>query len=365
VAVTAIGWIVTIGVIVVLAGVDLLQATVRPHAVGFAEAIAWSVAYVAAAAVFGLVIAGLAGWDFGGQYFAGYLVERSLSIDNLFVFVIIMTTFAVPREHVQRVLVFGIIAALVLRAVFIVAGAALLSLLSFTFLIFGLLLLWTAVQIYRHRDEEPDIESNRLVRAARRILPVTDSYTGGRLITRHSGRRVVTPLFLVFVAIGGTDILFALDSIPAVFGVTREPYIVFTANAFALLGLRPLFFLVTGLLDRLVYLAAGLAVILAFIGVKLILHWAHGLDHRIPEISTAVSLIVIAVVLTITTVASLLRSRRAAGARQDDELLGGPGHRDVAVDGALDAGPGRPRAESCRVDQDDQVELQALRQLGR
>jgi tellurite resistance protein TerC len=315
VGVTAVGWIVTIGVIVVLLGVDLLQASVRPHAVGFKEAIAWSVAYVLAAVVFGLVFAGVVGWEFGGQYFAGYLVERSLSVDNLFVFVIIMTTFAVPREHEQRVLVFGIIAALVLRTIFIVAGAALLSLLSFTFLIFGLLLLWTAVQLYRHRDEDPDIESNGLVRAARRILPVTDSYASGRLITRESGRRVATPLFLVFVAIGGTDILFALDSIPAVFGVTREAYIVFTANAFALLGLRPLFFLVTGLLDRLVYLAAGLALILGFIGVKLILHWAHGLDHRIPEISTAVSLIVIAVVLIVTTVASLIKSRRDPAAR--------------------------------------------------
>jgi len=315
VGVTAAGWIVTIGVIVVLLGVDLLQASVRPHAVGFKEAIAWSIAYVLAAVVFGLVFAGLAGWEFGGQYFAGYLVERSLSVDNLFVFVIIMTTFAVPREHEQRVLVFGIIAALVLRAIFIAAGAALLSLLSFTFLIFGLLLLWTAVQLYRHRDEDPDIESNGLVRAARRVLPLTDSYAGGRLITRDSGRRVATPLFLVFIAIGGTDILFALDSIPAVFGVTREPYIVFTANAFALLGLRPLFFLVTGLLDRLVYLAAGLAVILAFIGVKLILHWAHGLNHQIPEISTVLSLIVIAVVLIVTTVASLIRSRHDPAVR--------------------------------------------------
>ena len=313
--VTAVGWIVTIGVIVVLLGVDLLQASVRPHAVGFKEAIAWSVAYILAAVVFGLVFAGLAGWELGGQYFAGYLVERSLSVDNLFVFVIIMTTFAVPREHEQRVLVFGIIAALVLRAAFIAAGAALLSLLSFTFLIFGLLLLWTAVQLYRHRDEDPDIANNGLVRAARRILPLTDSYAGGRLITRDSRRRVATPLFLVFIAIGGTDILFALDSIPAVFGVTREPYIVFTANAFALLGLRPLFFLVTGLLDRLVYLAAGLALILGFIGVKLILHWAHGLNHQVPEISTAVSLIVIAVVLIVTTVASLIRSRRDPAAR--------------------------------------------------
>jgi predicted tellurium resistance membrane protein TerC len=169
------------------------------------------------------------------------------------------------------------------------------------FLIFGLLLLWTAVRLYRHRDEDPDVGHNPLVRASRRILPVTDIYDGGRLISRSGGRRVVTPLFIVFITIGGTDILFALDSIPAVFGVTDQPYIVFAANAFALLGLRALFFLAAGLLDRLVYLSAGLALILAFIGVKLILHWGHGLDHRVPEITTAVSLAVIGVVLAVTT----------------------------------------------------------------
>ena len=313
--VTAVGWAVTIGVIVALLAVDLLLATVRPHAVGYREAAAWSAFYIAVAVVFGLVFASQVGWGYGAQYFAGYIVEKSLSVDNLFVFVIIMTTFAVPREHQQRVLIFGIIAALALRAVFIALGAALLSLLSFMFLIFGLLLMWTAVRLYRHRDEDPDVGDNALVRSARRILPVTDTYDGGRLITRAGGRRVVTPLFIVFIAIGGTDILFALDSIPAVFGVTDQPYIVFAANAFALLGLRALFFLVTGLLDRLVYLSSGLALILAFIGVKLILHWGHGLDHRVPEISTALSLAVIGAVLTVTTVASLIKSRRDPTAR--------------------------------------------------
>ena len=323
--VTAVGWALTIGVIVALLGFDLLLATVRPHAVGYREAAAWSVFYVAVAVVFGLVFAGLAGWGYGAQYFAGYLVEKSLSVDNLFVFVIIMTTFAVPREHQQRVLIFGIIAALALRAVFIAVGAALLSLLSFMFLIFGLLLLWTAVQLYRHRDQDPDISNNALVRWSRRMLPVSDAYDGGRLISRAGRRRVVTPLFIVFITIGGTDILFALDSIPAVFGVTDRPYIVFVANAFALLGLRALFFLVTGLLDRLVYLSAGLALILAFIGVKLILHWGHGLDHRVPEISTAVSLVVIAVVLAVTTVASLIKSRRDPRARaHPGAVIGAP-----------------------------------------
>ena len=325
--VTAVGWALTIGVIVALLALDLLLATLRPHAVGYREAAAWSAFYIAVAVVFGLVFAALVGWGYGAQYFAGYIVEKSLSVDNLFVFVIIMGTFAVPREHQQRVLIFGIIAALGLRAVFIALGAALLSLLSFMFLIFGLLLVWTAVRLYRHRDEDPDISDNVLVRASRRILPVTDAYSGGRLIARAGGRRVVTPLFIVFVTIGGTDILFALDSIPAVFGVTDQPYIVFAANAFALLGLRALFFLVTGLLDRLVYLSAGLALILAFIGVKLILHWAHGLDSRVPEISTAVSLAVIAVVLAVTTVASLIKSRRDPGARAHaGAVIGTPPH---------------------------------------
>jgi len=191
----------------------------------------------------------------------------------------------------------------------------LLAALSFMFLIFGLLLIWTSVRLFRHRDDDPDIGQSALVRSARRLFPVTDSYEGGRLVTRLNGRLMVTPLFLVFIAIGGTDILFALDSIPAVFGVTDQPYIVFVANAFALLGLRALFFLVTGLLDRLVYLSTGLALILAFIGAKLILHWGHGLNHQVPEISTAVSLVVIGAVLASTTAASLIRSRRDPAAK--------------------------------------------------
>jgi tellurite resistance protein TerC len=344
VAISAAGWALTIGVIVVLLAFDLLLATVRPHAVGYREAIAWSAFYIAVAVAFGLVFASLVGWRYGAQYFAGYLVEKSLSVDNLFVFVIIMATFAVPREHQQRVLTFGIIAALVLRAVFIALGAALLSLLSFMFLLFGLLLLWTAVRLFRHREQDPDIRNNPLVRLSRRVLPVSETYAGGRLISRAGGRRVVTPLFIVFIAIGGTDILFALDSIPAVFGVTDQPYIVFVANAFALLGLRALYFLVTGLLDRLVYLSAGLALILAFIGVKLILHWAHGLDHRVPEISTGVSLAVIAAVLAVTTVASLLKSRRDPTARAHaGAVIGGSRRDDSGAGPSADGRRRRPR----------------------
>jgi tellurite resistance protein TerC len=326
--ITTTVWVATVGLVVLLLAIDLAVGALRPHAVGFAEATAWSVFYVAVAVAFGLVLGWVAGWDFGTQYFAGYLVEKSLSVDNLFVFVVIMTTFAVPQEHQQKVLTFGIVLALVMRAVFIAIGAALLQLFSFMFLVFGLLLIWTAVQLYRHRDEDPEVEDNALVRVTRRVLPTTTEYQEGRLVTRVDGRRAVTPLFVVLVAIGSTDLLFALDSIPAVFGVTDEPYLVFTANAFALLGLRALFFLVQGLLDRLVYLSTGLAVVLGFIGVKLVLHWGHTLSEAVPEIPTLASLGVIVVILAITVAASLVKVRRDPAAR--------------AHAGSLRAGPGPP-----------------------
>ena len=304
-------WTVTIGLVLGLLAVDLVLATVRPHRVGFREATAWSVFYVGFAIAFGIWLTVTYGGDFGTQYFAGYLVEKSLSVDNLFVFVIIMSTFAVPEKYQHKVLTFGIILALVMRAVFIALGAALLSLFSFVFLLFGLLLIFTAVQMFRHRNEDPDVENNAVIRTARRVLPVTDDYVGGRLLTRVGGRRMATPLLLVLIAIGSIDLLFALDSIPAVFGVTEEPFIVFTANAFALLGLRALFFLVKGLLDRLVYLSTGLSVILAFIGIKLVLHWAHvDIDPRVPEIPTLVSLMVIIAILLVATVASLVRTAK-------------------------------------------------------
>src|SRR5919106_1499868 len=303
--VSALGWTVTIAVIVALLALDLILGVFRPHAVGFKEAAAWSVFYIAVAVVFGIVFASIAGWGFGTEYFAGYIVEKSLSVDNLFVFVIIMTTFAVPEEHQHKVLTFGIILALIMRVIFIALGATLLSLFSFMFLLFGVLLIYTAIQLFRHRDEDPDVEDNPGVRTARRVLPITDDYVGGKLFTRVDGRRMVTPLFLVLIAIGSIDLLFALDSIPAVFGVTAEPYIVFVANAFALLGLRALYFLVKGLLDRLVYLSAGLAIILGFIGVKLIMHWAHvDINTAIPEVPTSLSLGVVFGILVIVTVAS-------------------------------------------------------------
>ncbi|TCC36241.1 TerC family protein [Kribbella speibonae] len=324
-------WAVTIGLIVVLLAADLLIAALRPHRVGFGEAAAWSVFYVLVAVAFGVWFAGAHGGDFGAQYFAGYIVEKSLSVDNLFVFVIIMTTFAVPEEHQHKVLTFGIVLALIMRAIFIAVGATLLSLFSFMFLIFGLLLLYTAIQLFRHRNEDPDVENNVIVKTARRVLPISEEYVGGRLTARVDGRKVVTPLFVVLVAIGGVDLLFALDSIPAVFGVTSEAYIVFTANAFALLGLRALFFLVKGLLDRLVYLSAGLAIILAFIGVKLILHWGHVDIHKnIPEVSTPVSLGVIIGILAIVVIASLLKTRNDPTAKAHAGSLRGHSSADTS-----------------------------------
>ena len=330
-------WALTIGVIVGLLALDLALAAARPHAVGFREAVGWSVFYIAVAIVFGLVLSAWAGGEYGGQYFAGYVVEKSLSVDNLFVFAVIMTTFAVPEQHQHKVLTFGILVALVMRAVFIALGAALLTLFSFMFLVFGVLLLWTAVQLFRHRDEDPEVQDNGIVRLARRSLPLTDDYVGGKLFTRMDGRVVATPLLLVLVAIGGTDLLFALDSIPAVFGVTQEPYLVFTANAFALLGLRALFFLVKGLLDRLVYLSVGLALILAFIGVKLVLHWGHTIDERVPEVPTWLSLTVILVILAAATVASLIKARRDPTARAHAGSLRRREHEREAPAG------GRPR----------------------
>ena len=234
---TIIGWATTVAAIACLIAFDLWQSRSEAHAVGLREAAGWSLFYVAVAVLFGVVLALIAGWSAGTQYFAGYVVERSLSIDNLFVFVIIMSTFAVPAAQQPRLLMLGIVGALALRTVFIALGAAMLDAFSFTYLLFGLVLAATAVQLFRHRDADPSIEDNVVVAAAR--------------------RRGLPPMLLALVAIATTDLVFALDSIPAVFGVTRHAYIVFAANAFALLGLRPLYFLVSGLLDRGRFSKAG------------------------------------------------------------------------------------------------------------
>jgi tellurite resistance protein TerC len=314
--VTFAGWAATIGLIIALFILDLFVS--RPghaHSVGFREATLASVFYVGVALGFGVVFGMIAGWDFGAEYFAGYIVEKSLSVDNLFVFVVIMSAFTVPAEHQQRVLTFGILMALIMRAIFIALGAALISAFSFMFLLFGLLLIFTAIQLFRHRDEDPDVQENGIVKLTKRLIPVTTEFHGGRLFTRIDGRRFATPLFVALVAIGSTDLLFALDSIPAVFGVTDEAFIVFAANAFALLGLRALYFLVTGLLDRLVYLSTGLSLILLFIGVKLMLHWGHLQDDAVPEVATSTSLLVILAILVVTVVASLIKARRDPAAR--------------------------------------------------
>ena len=313
--VTTLAWVLTPAAVIGLLALDALVAGRRTGAVQFRAAVGWSVFYVAAALAFGLVLGALAGWNLAGQYFAGYIVEKSLSIDNLFVFVIIIAAFAFPAEHQSRALTIGIGVALMLRVIFIALGAALLDAFSFMFVIFGLLLLGTAVQLIRHRDKAPSVRDNAVIAAARRVVPVTDRYDQGHLTTRIHGRRSATPMLMVLIAIGTTDALFALDSIPAVFGVTQHPYIVFCANAFALLGLRALFFSVSGLLERLTYLSLGLSAILAFIGAKLVLHFAHLHVSQVPEISTIASLAVIALILAITTIASLTRSRPGPSGR--------------------------------------------------
>ena len=303
-------WIATIGGILLLVSLDFVTASRNPHDVEFREAALWSIFYIAIAVLFGAGVWALAGSDFGTQYFAAYLVEKSLSVDNLFVFVIILAQFAVPSIYHQRVLLVGVVLALVFRTVFIALGAAALAAFSFTFVIFGAILIWTGIGLLRHRNADPNPQDNVVVRTVRKVIPVTDDYDDARLFTRIDGRRVATPLFLVMIAIGSTDLLFALDSIPATFGVTQEAYLVFTANAFALLGLRALYFLLKGLLDKLIYLSLGLSVILMFIGVKLVLLWAHELNPAFPKIATTTSLLVIAAILVVTGVASWIAVRR-------------------------------------------------------
>ncbi|TQM31592.1 TerC family protein [Nocardia bhagyanarayanae] len=325
--VTALEWGITIAVILGLFVFDFFAHVRTPHEPTFRESAVWSTVYITLALAFGGFVAWRWGSTFGGEYYAGFVTEKALSVDNLFVFLIIMTTFAVPRIYQQKVLLIGIVLALVMRGVFIAVGAAAISAFSWVFYLFGLFLIYTAVKLLRESGHEVEAEEkrdSRIVALAKRVLPTTDQYDGDKLVTRVDGRRVVTPLLLALLAIGFADLLFALDSIPAIYGLTEEPYLVFTANAFALMGLRQLYFLIGGLLDRLVYLSYGLAAILAFIGIKLVLHALHentlpfvnGGEHvAVPEISTPVSLGVIIGVLIVATVASLLKTRGAA--RQD------------------------------------------------
>ena len=277
----------------------------KPHDVLFKEAALWSVFYVAVAVVFGAWVWANHGSEFGTEYFAAYLVEKSLSIDNLFIFVIILTQFAVPSILHQRVLLIGVILALIFRAIFIAIGAAALHAFAFTFVIFGAILIWTGISLYRHRNEEPHPTDNAIVRMVKKLIPITEEYHGTKVFLKRDGKRIGTPLLLVLAAIASTDLLFALDSIPATYGVTSEPLLVFAANAFALLGLRALYFLLKGLLDKLVYLSIGLSAILVFIGLKLVALYFHEINSSIPKVPTSVSLLVIVVILGIATIASV------------------------------------------------------------
>lgn len=308
--VTLLAWALVIGLITVLIVVDLLTVSSKPHDVLFKEAAIGSILYIGVAIAFGVWVWQTAGSQYGTEYFAAYLVEKSLSVDNLFVFIIILTQFKVPSIFHQRVLMFGVILALVLRAIFIAVGAAALAAFSFTFVIFGAILIWTGVGLFKHWDEDPSPEDNVLVRTIRKRIAMTDEYDGPKIFTRLNGKRIATPMFIVMVAIASTDLLFALDSIPATFGVTQEPFLVFAANAFALLGLRALYFLLKGLLDKLVYLSLGLSAILMFIGVKLIMTYLHEEFAQIPKIPTLLSLAVIGAILVISTVASFIKVKR-------------------------------------------------------
>ena len=322
-------WALTIvGLLAVLA-VDLIIVGRRPHEVTVREAARWVGVYVGLAALFAVGLYLLAGRAPATEFVAGYITEYSLSVDNLFVFLLIMSAFAVPKVHQHRVLLFGILIALVLRGGFILAGAAVISRFSWVFYLFGLFLVLTAIKVVMEDDADDEFKENAAIRLARRVLPVTDDYVGSASFVRRSqpgsagsagGRSkiMVTPMLMVMLAIGMTDLLFALDSIPAIFGLTKDPYIVFTANMFALMGLRQLYFLLGGLLRKLVYLSYGLGVILAFIGVKLVLEALHtntlpflndGEPLDVPTIGIELSLVVIVGVLAVTTVASLVKVR--------------------------------------------------------
>jgi tellurite resistance protein TerC len=332
-------WALTIAAIVGMLLFDFVGHVRTPHAPTLRESAIWSAVYVGLAVGFGLLILWFYGAEFAGEYFAGYVTEKSLSVDNLFVFVLIMASFGVPRELQQKVLLFGITFALALRTVFILVGAAAIENFSWVFYLFGAILIYTAWVQARsggHGGDE-DYQENAILRFTRKVLPTTEEYHSDRMTVKVDGKRFVTPLAIALIAIGSADVIFAVDSIPAIFGLTQETFLVFTANAFSLLGLRQLFFLIDGLLDRLVYLAYGLAVILGFIGAKLVIHALHtnelpfinGGEHvtAVPEIPTSLSLAVILVTLLVTTVASLAKSRRD----RSRAVAGGPAATDRAM----------------------------------
>jgi TerC family integral membrane protein len=307
-------WALTLGFIAVLLIGDFLL-TRRPHQVSTREAAWWSLFYVSIPLAFGGFVWSRFGAERGTEYLAGYVVEKSLSVDNLFVFMLLLSAFAVPAALQQRVLLYGIVGALLLRGVFIALGAAALESFSATFLGFGVILIVTAVKVFRDagRDDHAEVDTSRMrsVRLLRRFFPVTDGYEGTRMTVIRQGRRAITPLAVVTTSVLATDVVFAVDSVPAVYGITGDPYLVFATNAFALLGLRALYFLLAGALSRLVHLGYGLAAILAVIGAKLVLHWAHGIWPATPQIPTLLSLGVIVGILMLVTVTSLVATRRS------------------------------------------------------
>jgi len=311
--------VVTLAVLVLILVADLILAYRRPHIPSTRESALWVGLYVGLALVFALLMLLLADAEHAGQFIAGWVTEYSLSIDNLFVFVIIMTRFSVPRKYQQEVLMVGIVIALILRGIFILLGAQLIENFSWIFYIFGAFLVYTAIQQVRQKHEDMEETENGVIRFLRKRIAITDQFDGGKLRTVVDGKKVFTPILVVFIAIGTTDLIFALDSIPAIFGITTDPFLVFTANIFALMGLRQLYFLLGDLIDKLVYLHYGIAFILAFIGVKLVFHALHenelpfinGGQHIewAPEISTWTSLAVILASMAIATVASLIKIR--------------------------------------------------------
>lgn len=308
-------WVITLVVILGLLAFDFIFHVRKAHTPTLREAAVWSAIYVGLALIFGVLVWAFGGATMGAEYFGGYITEKALSVDNLFVFLIIMSSFAVPREDQQKVLLFGIVFALIARTAFIFAGKAMIETFSWTFYLFGLILIVTAGKLLApEKDGDEGGADNVIVRLAKKYLRTTDHYDGDKLFTVENGRRVLTPMLLVMVAIGGTDILFALDSIPAIYGLTTNVFIVFTATAFSLMGLRQLYFLIDGLLDRLVYLKYGLSLILGFIGVKLILHALY--ENNLPfinggkpvdvyEIEIGLSLSIIVGILAVTILASI------------------------------------------------------------
>jgi tellurite resistance protein TerC len=314
-------WILTIGLTGLVLVVDVVIIGRRPHVPSMAEAGRYLAMYVALALIFGLGVWHFCGTDYAAQYYAGWLTEYSLSVDNLFVFLIIMAKFGVPEKLQQTALMVGIVIALILRGIFIAMGAAAINEFSWIFYVFGAFLIYTAVKLAREGNSDDDeFEENRVLKWVETRFPATTQWHGTKVFIKSHGTRMITPMFIVILALGTTDLLFALDSIPAIFGLTQEPFLVLTANIFALMGLRQLYFLIGGLLKRLVYLGIGLAVMLSFIGIKLILHAAHVNElpfinggHPVtgaPDISIGQSLTIIVAILALTTVASLIKSRK-------------------------------------------------------